>query len=85
MSQHVGQGKGSLARSVAQAVGIVAAVLMVIVAIRFAPRSASAGDDQPVGMINPLDQRNTMIAELRQLNQRLERIEKRLGADVPVE
>ena len=68
------------ARAFAQVLGVVAAVALVVVAVRIAPRTATAGDETTTGLANPIDQRNAMIAELRTLNLRLERIEQRLGA-----
>lgn len=71
----------SAGKSFAQVLGVVAAVVLVVVAVRFTPRSASAaGDDVTVGFVNPDDQRNAMIAELRTLNIRLARIEARIGS-----
>lgn len=80
-----GGSHGCVGRSIAQVVGVVAAVVLVVVAVRFAPRQATAVDDRPTGLINPIDQRNSMITELRELNARLARIEKRIGSDVPGE
>ncbi len=68
------------ARAFAQVLGVIAAVAIVVVAVRMTPRSATAGDEVTTGLANPIDQRNAMIAELRTLNLRLERIETRLGA-----
>lgn len=70
----------SAGKSIAQVLGVVAAVVLVVVAVRFTPRAATAGDESAVGFVNPDDQRNAMIAELRTLNIRLERIESRLGS-----
>ncbi len=78
-SQHE-RGSHHPARALAQVLGVVAAVALVVVAVRITPRTAIAGDETVTGFANPIDQRNAMIAELRTLNLRLERIEKRLGA-----
>lgn len=48
------------------------------------PAAAHAQGAQQGGMTNALEQRKQMIAELRQMNNRLERIESRMNAGLNV-
>ncbi len=72
-------------RLAVQGLMLAAAVVLVVVAVRVPPQSADARDDRrdtvTSGLANPIDQRNAMIAELRLINLRLERLEARLGTD----
>jgi hypothetical protein len=63
-------------------------VLVVLLLARESPgeRQAHAQAATPSGgMLNPADQRNEMIAELRRLNARLEQIQQRLDATLTVD
>jgi len=62
-------------RLVLAVVGGVLVVEAVRVAVFTAPAEAQAGTRQGAGILNPADQRNEMIQELRALNTRLSTLE----------